>query len=252
MKAYSEFFLSDTHFPFEDKAAWAVTLKTIRKLQPAIIWLGGDIMDMYKVSHWEKDPRRKESLQDELNYTFERLSEVRAAAPNARIFFKEGNHETRLTRYLNSRAKELRSLKALELPELLSLSDLDIEWIGNFNKYKIGGLWHIHGNEIYGRNPWQKYNRLGVSAIYGHHHERAVYYHRTYTDTVNEIWANPCLCDLEPDYDHHPNWSQGFTVIEHYANDRFHIQPVNLEIIQGQKIGRLYGQVISEEIFKAA
>lgn len=253
-RIYDEVFLSDVHFPFEDKAAWQLTLKFIRKIQPAIIWLGGDILDMYKVSHWEKDPRRKDDLQDEFDYGIARLQEIKAASPNSRIFFKEGNHETRFTRYLNSRARELRCLKALEIPALLDLESLGIEWIDNNTKYKIGGLWHIHGNEIYGRNPWQKYSRLGVSVIYGHHHERSVYYHRAYTEVNNEVHANPCLCDLQPDYDHHPNWSHGITYIEHYPNDRFHVQPINFERQDGLEVGRLQGYELTVpiEIIKGA
>lgn len=248
MRIYTEVFASDIHFPFEDKAAFRLLLQYLRKLNPSIVWLGGDILDMYRVSHWEKDPKRKETLQEEIDYGFQRLQEIRVAAPNSRIYFREGNHETRLIRYLNSRARELRSLRALELDSLLNLKDLNIEWVDSNTKKKIGGLYHIHGNEVGGRHPNQKYSRLGVSVIYGHHHERAVFYHRLYTGEINEVWANPCLCDLSPDYDHHPNWNQGFTYIEHYPYDKFHVEPVNFFMEDGYKVGRLYGDTIKQQI----
>lgn len=93
MQLADELFISDVHWGFEDEGAYGIALKAIESIQPDIIWLGGDMMDMYKVSHWIRDPRRRIHLQDEIDYAYLKLEEIRDLAPNAKIYFKEGNHE---------------------------------------------------------------------------------------------------------------------------------------------------------------
>lgn len=125
---------------------------------------------------------------------------------------------TRLSRYLNSKAEELSVLDAIKLPQLLKLDKLKIKWIPNGSRTKIGKLWHLHGNEIAGGGAniaKSKFDRLGTNIIFGHHHKMQSFIKRNYEGEVCGAWANPCLSDLQPDYAHFTDWVLGFSVIEY-------------------------------------
>ena len=191
-----EVFLSDIHFPFEDRASWQLTLDVIKDIKPDMVFLGGDILDCYAVSQYDREPDRKLTLQQDLDYAFEELSRLRKACPkNTKILYLEGNHETRLTRYLQSKAEELSVLNAIKLPELLKLDKLKIKWIPNGSRTKIGKLWHLHGNEIAGGGAniaKAKFDRLGTNIIFGHHHKMQSFIKRNYEGEVCRPTARLC------------------------------------------------------------
>ncbi|CAN5204446.1 hypothetical protein BH09PAT1_BH09PAT1_1520 [soil metagenome] len=225
-----EVFISDVHLPFEDRASWQLTLDVIKDIKPDLVFLGGDILDCYAVSQYDREPTRKLTLQQDLDYAHEELSRLRKACPkNTQILFLEGNHETRLTRYLSSKAEELSVLDAMKLPQLLKLDKLKIKWIPNGSRTKIGKLWHLHGNEIAGGGAniaKAKFDRLGTNIIFGHHHKMQSFIKRNYDGEVCGAWANPCLSDLQPDYAHFTDWVLGFTVIEYSASMNFNVDQV--------------------------
>ena len=252
-KRMLELVASDIHFPYEDAAAYAIFLAVAKALQPDILVLLGDIMDCYAVSAHDKDPNRATpaSFRDELLYTRTRLGELRDLLPNARIIYKEGNHETRLKRYIVKNAAAISNLKAITLTELLDLGSLNIEWIDNEARLRIGKLWHIHGNEVAGAgmSPARlKYTRMQCSVIFGHHHQRDKYRPRAYDGTQHGAYANPCLCDLEPDYVHHAHaWSHGFTLIDHDDDGTFQVEET--EVIKPASRARIAKCNVRGEIF---
>jgi hypothetical protein len=144
-------FMGDTQFPYEDPAAWALTLAWVRDVRPSQIVLTGDILDGYSVSRFDKDPRAM-SIQAELQYTHERLAElVSAAGALCQISWVAGNHEDRLARYVMGQAPQLVGLKRagevrelLTVPFLTAADDLGIEWIGA----KPGDLGGDHNNAV--------------------------------------------------------------------------------------------------------
>jgi predicted phosphodiesterase len=224
-----EIFLSDIHFPYEDKSSWNLTLQVIKSLKPDLVFLGGDIVDFYSVSQYDKDPARKLSLQSDLDYTYEELTRLRKVAPNAKIVMLQGNHEHRLDRFLNSKASELSSLNALKLENLLKLDSLKIQYIPNGTRVKIGKLWHLHGNEVAGAGAnvaKAKFDRLGSNCIFGHHHKLQSYTKRNYDGEVYGAWSNPCLCALQAEYAHFTDWVLGFSIIEYGKNGEFNVEQV--------------------------
>lgn len=224
-----ECFISDVHFPYHDRAGWGLTLEVIKAVKPEIIFLGGDIIDFYSVSQYDKDPARKLTLQKDLDYTYEELVKLRKLAPKAEIVFLQGNHEHRLERYLHSKAEELSCLEALTLPNLLHLSSLKIKWIPNGTRIKIGKLWHIHGNEIAGAGAnvaKAKFDKLGSNVIFGHHHKLQSYTRRNYDGDMHGAWANGCLSDLQAEYAHFTDWILGISLIEYGKLGNFHVEQV--------------------------
>jgi predicted phosphodiesterase len=225
-----EIFLSDIHFPFQDRAAWGLTLEVIKDLKPDLVFLGGDILDCYAVSKYDREPDRKLTLQQDLNYAYEEFTKIRkAVGKTAEIVYLEGNHEQRLTKFLRSKAEELSVLEALELKSLLKLNSLGIKWIPNGTRTRIGKLWHLHGNEIGGGGAniaKAKFDRLGTNIIFGHHHKIQSYTKRNYEGEVCGAWANGCLSDLQPDYAHFTDWILGFSIIDYSATGNFNVDQV--------------------------
>lgn len=225
-----EMIVSDVHVPYHDQAAWQLFLDVAHDLQPQILVLLGDMMDMYGVSAHDKDPNRATpaAFKEELIVMRQFLQEIRETLPNTRIFYKEGNHETRLSRYILKNAPALSNLSVVTLPELLNLKDLSIEWIGNNERLRIGKLWHIHGNEIGGggQNPARlKYLRMQTNFIFGHLHTRDKYRPMAYDGQQHGAWANPCLCRLDAEYLHHASsWSLGFSPVHHDSDGTFQVE----------------------------
>jgi predicted phosphodiesterase len=233
-KRLLEIVASDIHFPYEDHAAYQLFLDVAEDLQPDVLVLLGDIMDCYAVSAHDKDADRgtPTSFINEILYTKGKLNEIRDRLPNTRIIYFEGNHETRLSRYINKNAAALSKLQSVTLPEFLDLRSLQFEWIPNGGKLRIGRLWHIHGNEVAGggQSPARlKYSRMQCSFIFGHHHQRDKFRPRAYDGSQHGAYANPCLCDLEPEYLHHAhNWSQGFTIIDHDTDLSYQVEEIEV------------------------
>jgi hypothetical protein len=145
---------------------------------------------------------------------------------------QRGEHETRLSRYINKNAAVLSQMKAITLPELLDLKSLGIEWIGNDERLRIGRLHHIHGNEIGGggMSPARaKYQRMQCNFIFGHLHQRDKYRPRAYDGSQHGAYANPCLCLLKAEYLHHAHsWSNGFSIIDHDVDKSFQVEEIEV------------------------
>jgi len=59
------FLLSDLHVPFHHKEALKIAIKGGLETNPTHVILNGDVADFFSVSHWEKDPRKRD-LQNEI------------------------------------------------------------------------------------------------------------------------------------------------------------------------------------------
>lgn len=242
-------YLSDIHYPYHAPEAVGLTIDLLGELAPQVVFFGGDIVDFYGVSSFLRDPQRRFSLQDELDLAKRELMRFRKACPKARFYFKEGNHERRLQRYLYSTAPELARLRCLKLPELLSFDRLGVErHIAEGERFKIGRLYYLHGHEfrLGSVHPARTMLlRTHVNSIFGHVHKFDHFALRDFAGNSHASWSNGCLCDLLPDYDVMPNWTNGFTYIDYVDDGLFQVEPVRffshrgrLKVIQD---GRLKG-----------
>jgi predicted phosphodiesterase len=253
-KAQVELFATDIHFPYEEKTGWGLFLDVAKETQPDIIWLNGDILDGYAVAQWDKNPStaHENNIQYEFDYTRGKLEELKEICPNAKYYFKEGNHETRLQRFLNKNAPALRYLKAITIPFNLELERLEMEWIDNNDKFKLAELWHFHGNEIGGGGvnvALAKLRKIMANCIFGHYHIEQSAIMRKYDGSPIGAWAIPSLCDFQQDYVHHAEtWSNGFARVEYLPSGLFHVQPTQILTDGNRKICRVDGQWFEKEI----
>jgi len=235
--------LSDVHVPFQDQCVCRMVLEFIREHRPGTVHLLGDIGDFHSISRFEKDPSRREDLQQDLDATRDFLREVRDAAPAARLIYSEGNHEFRLRKYLRTEAKALALLRALHLETLLDFKTLKIRYQPQDRPYRVGSLLFTHGQiarKWSGNSARGNFERFGCCVISGHTHGLGAFYHRDINDTY-AAWENGCLCSLNPEYVTAPDWQHGWSVV--WTNrDYFHVEMV--AVIRGRfnYHGKMYGR----------
>ncbi len=234
--------LGDLHLPFNNVTATKLAIEFIREQNPGRIHLLGDILDAVSVSRFDKDPTRKENLQDELDSVRDWLTELRDAAPRAKIIYSEGNHEYRIRKYLMSEAKALAGLRSLALEKLLDFATLRVRFRPQDRPYRIGHLLFTHGQFI---SRWsamsakRHFEQFGCCVIHGHTHRLGSFYH-TDIATTFAAFENGCLSTLTPDYVTAPDWQNGFSVVYHGKN-YFHVDQVALIRNRFCFHGKVYG-----------
>ncbi|MCM1324123.1 MAG: metallophosphoesterase [Acetobacter sp.] len=198
---------SDVHIPFQDDKAVDAFLNACDDLNPDIVVLNGDVMDMFMLSKFTKGEGR--NPLEEVMMCREFLQRVRNAAPNAQIFYVIGNHETRLERYVLTKAPELASLIE-DVFSILKVSDFNIRGcasvtINDTLVFKHGTLL---GNKS-GLSAIKEMENAYMSGCTGHTHRLCKYIARKAGRKF--FWIETgCLCDMNPEYMVLPNWQQGF------------------------------------------
>jgi UDP-2,3-diacylglucosamine pyrophosphatase LpxH len=235
--------LADIHYPFRNPDAVKMAVDFIKEQRPGRIHLLGDLCDFVQISRFDKDPTRKDNLQDELDSVRDWLNELRDAAPKAKIIYSEGNHEYRLKKYLMSEAKALAGLRALSLEKLLGLDTLRIRFQAQDRPYRIGHLLFTHGqccSKWSGQTARQNYEKYGCCVIHGHTHRLGAFYHSD-IDSCYGAWEAGCLSTLTPDYVTAPDWQNGFAVVNH-SKKCFSVELVAIIKNQFWFRGRQYGR----------
>lgn len=225
-------FLSDIHVPFADRAALRMVSAFMYDWCPDRVFYIGDIMDCYGISRFDKNPTRRFSLQNERDWVGGILDEHAKICPDAKRYFIDGNHEERLLRFLWERAPELANLRTknddlvLSIPELLFLKDRGIEYTGYAGYVDYLGFLVAHGELLSKHSSYtakQMSEKHRSSGISGHSHRLGMF-NWTGVKGPQAWYENGCLCRLDPDYTHAPNWQQGLHVGV-VVNQRVHVLP---------------------------
>lgn len=228
----------DTHYPFHDPQAVAITEALVREVRPDLLVDMGDLLDCYTISRYSKDPSRKHDLQDEIDMGIAHLGRMREAAPRARRVLLDSNHFDRLAKTIagmSNEAREVARLRAfqgaLTWPNLLELGS-DWMWLPQNQQAKMRlipkmilkhGTLIRQGSAMTARAEYLRYCRSGAS---GHTHRLGQFFHRD-LDSPHVWLETGCLCDVSPEYlvDGYADWQQGVTVIAYTEDgDRFHIE----------------------------
>lgn len=185
--------LNDAHIPYHDPLAMNIAISFAKYLKPhtAVVH---EWMDWYSLSKFDRDPNRKLQLQDDIDQTVEWLKKLRNAIPDSKIVMLESNHGRRLQKYLWSKAEELCNLRCLELPALLKLKELEIEYM---KSYTFRGVLFKHGNLVRKHSGYTAKGELekeGVSGCSGHTHRMSQHY-KTLRGGKYVWMETGCLCD---------------------------------------------------------
>lgn len=220
--------LFDSHIPGHDRPAIESAVREAKKHKVVGVLLGGDILDYHELSDFDKDGRAAR-YRDEIRLGRDFLSWLRKEFPKARLVYKEGNHEERLTRYKRGRAPALEGLKGVSTPEFLELSRFGGEWVGGKRVVKVGKWLNVlHGHE-YGKggtnSPASPARSLCLKAkavaMCGHHHRTDHYRDRDIEQRPLSAWTVGCLCHLNPEWKPLNGWNHGFALVELHKDGNF-------------------------------
>lgn len=202
---------SDFHVPFQDMKAVEAFLDYCAEVQPNIIVINGDLVDMYMLSRFAKGEGRNPMAEiDEARTILER---IRMTCKNAEIYYVIGNHEQRLEKTILTKAPELASLIE-DIFSIFRLDNLEIKGVGTITVndnfvFKHGNLL---GNKS-GLSAIKEMENAYLSGATGHTHRLAKYIARKAGRKF--VWLETgCLCSMEPEYMLNPNWQQGFGMIQ--------------------------------------
>lgn len=226
--------MTDLHVPYQDDKAIDCAIQYGKKMyKPDTIVINGDFLDFYSLSRFDKNPNRKDTVQDDLNMGKNYLEIIRKNFPKAKIYYLEGNHESRLKKYLYKNI-ELVSLEALKLENLLDLKKYKIEFVGSSPDYwknktdighlKLGDSIIMHGDNRLNGASTSKYSCYSIkntihgstqsNTIIGHVHRLGMYYQSNPYNNIVGVESG-CLCQISGT----ANWQQGFSTFE-VVNDK--------------------------------
>ena len=158
----------DAHIPYHDVRAWQLMLRVGKAIKPHHLIVIGDLADFYTVSSHSKDPRRALRLDEELEGVKEGLDELDALKAQKKKFIA-GNHEDRLTRYLQDKAPELFEL--VTIPKLLELDERGWDYTPYKADTKLGRVNLTHDVAAAGRNAtFKALDTYQHSVVTGHTH----------------------------------------------------------------------------------
>jgi len=169
--------LSDTHFPHHSKPYVNIATKIIKILKPDHVVSLGDSLDASGISSYLQDPAKSSRLIDEINMYNKQLDIWQAAMKKGSTFHQlEGNHSSRLGRFISKNCREIHEL-VRPIPELLrikerSKSGVNFKWhpLDNWKSCKLGDVYIHHGTYYDKHVAVNNLDRYGVKFIQGHCH----------------------------------------------------------------------------------
>lgn len=206
------FHITDIHVPDHDPLAWSIILQIAYFEQPDEILIMGDFAEVAAFSQHGKFQAVMTNWETEKAAIRHKLEQLRRACPKAVITYLEGNHETRIRRYLADREPQL--LETLTLPKELDLESLDIAWVPEDRQpITRGNLLVLHGHQMgrgkggylpqnHAKKACELYGAPGRVITYGHVHKHQTWDLPMYGGNARAV-AIACGRDL------HAPWLNG-------------------------------------------
>jgi predicted phosphodiesterase len=226
--------LYDVHVPYHDVKALHCAINEGLKRKCDTIFLGGDCVDAYELSRFEKD-KRKRSWKDEIQLTKQFFSFLRYKFPSAKIYYLYGNHDLRYQAYIRKNASALDGIEAFDFKNLFDFERFNITEIDQFAHAKYKGLSLVHGHEWGGSvfSPVNVarglYTRAKASAMCGHSHQTSEHTEKDINGKMTTCWSVGCLSEIRPDYSKFSKYNQGFAIIESKGADKYHVTNYRIE-----------------------
>lgn len=222
---------NDFHVPFHDPKAINVLIKFLSYLQPKILVID-ELIDFPSISRFDKDPRRINDLQKEIDKCISILGQIREILPKTRIVMVESNHDRRLEKYKRVVAKELHNLKKLRFESLLDLDKFGIEYKKDF---VFRGVLFKHGSIVRQHSSYTakaEMERENINGCSGHTHRLGMYFKTQRGGSY--VWLETgCLCktkNVEYLEGCVANWQQGLGIFA-FEKDSKHFYPTVVPII---------------------
>jgi predicted phosphodiesterase len=221
--------LSDIHIPYHSIDALTAALDYAKNENPDAILLNGDTIDFFQLSRFCKEPKARSFAHELL--AFKQFFEVLDHQfPQAKKYFKLGNHEERYNHYLWMKAGELEGVEEFKLEEIIKARAEGIEVISDKRIIHAGELNIVHGHE-FGGSIFSPVNiarglflRAKVSAMQGHNHQTSEHTESNMNGKITTTWSLGCLCELHPAYLPINKWNHGFSLVDIADNGEFEVR----------------------------
>ncbi len=243
--------IPDSHGMFANDAAIAAFLTDLKDLDADEVVMTGDHVDCggFLAAHHTLGyvAQMDYSYEQDIASANEFLNAIQKAAPRAKIYYLEGNHEQRVVRWCITQSlgqkKDASYMAKAFAPEfLLGLKDRGIPYYRRDTMYmglaipgaiKLGKMGYIHEMGCSKHAAAAIVQRFGGSVSFGHTHRVQSDLIRTVSTGVIGAWNPGCLCDLQPLYMHTnlTDWSHGYGVELIAPSD--HFLRLNVPIING-------------------
>lgn len=248
----------DLHGCFHDPLAFGAFLHDLKALDPREVVVMGDLLDCggFLAEHhtWGYVAEADYTYEDDIAAANSLLDSMQAAAPSARFYFLEGNHERRveqwcLTSVLRSKKGNRRDVKRLVdamAPEVvLNLADRGIEYFKQGEFYhglkiratiRLGDCYFTHGSRCGVGACRSTLADFGGPVVFGHtHHIGEASVNNVKSGSI-AAWNIGCLCQLQPLYGHDRKtaWNHGYGV--QFVTRSGLFQHVTARIVDGQSM----------------
>ena len=228
--------LSDIHIPYHDVNALNTALKYAKAQKVDAIVLAGDVLDGYTLSKFEQNKLMRD-FAGELSCGKVFLQSLRKHFPNAKIVYREGNHDYRFERYLMREAPALIGVDEFDIKVLLRTFDHGVDYVKDKRIVKFGKLNIMHGDEFGGNaggvNPARSMFLKALDCtLSGHNHRTSNHTEMSLDGKQISNWSIGCMCHLRPSYMPYNKWNHGFAVVELHDSDNYTVY--NHRIINGK------------------
>lgn len=229
---------SDIHVPYHTPQAIECAVKRAMDEDVDGIILNGDTIDCHSLSTFVRDPRLR-NFKEERDTANELLAYLRERFPDARIVWRDGNHEDRYGNYMMTKAPEVFGMDEFAFDNLFAFDEYDIEYVTDKRIIMVGGLAVMHGHEFFRGfappvNPARgAYLKAKQSCMVGHHHRTSEHTETALDGSITTTWSVGCLSDLHPAYSPYNSYNHGAAIIQ-LDGDEFHVH--NYRIVNGRAL----------------
>lgn len=228
--------ISDLHFPYQDNKAIELAINFGLQKNADCILINGDLFDFAVISRHERDWRHR-SVKEEFESVKKFFNYLRDKFPDAKIVFKEGNHDERYEKWLFHKAPEFFDIEEFRLDVLLNLGELRVDYVKDRLPVRIGKLMVLHGHELNGSggvNPARAtFLKTIDNVLIGHCHRSSQHTEPTLGGDVIVTTSIGCLCGLNPMFARVNKWNHGFAYVEmDLKSGNYRLE--NLKIINGK------------------
>jgi predicted phosphodiesterase len=235
--------VGDAHVDEQQKLdRFAALGRKIVAEKPDAVVLIGDVLSLNCLSEWDRNKRAKmENLRYGLEIGAGNKALDLACLPKGKTIYIEGNHEDRLTRYLDH---DPTFAGMVGLPKDLFLAERGIKWVPYKEVHQIDGVSFTHipiagnGKPIGNPNVAQKALRLfHNSVVFGHTHTLDfAAEHRHGSPHLNQSLAVGCFFEHVDDYAKGSltNYWRGLVDLSIYHNNRFDVRTTSMSQLYKQ------------------
>jgi len=238
-----------------------VFLDTVRRVQPEVVSLVGDVFDLPEFGKYGVDPREWDVV-GRIKFAHDKIFKGVRDVFGGQLDLVEGNHEFRLLRHFADATPALRAVLAdlhgMSIPKLLGLDEFEVNYVaqGDLGAYterdiknELNGNFRIYYDAIvahhfpHGRN-------MGLPGVNGHHHSHQSWPGFSPVYGAFEWHQMGCGHRRSASYTEGQKWHMGFDIVSLDTVTRTTVHDyvtVNDFAVSG---GKFYTRTKSEEITK--